>query len=294
MTLASDGEALALLRREFPELPFLELPSYEVVYSKQGTWLQWSILLQSPRIMNRVKEEYRVLGEFLENEAIDLIISDNRYGIYADGVKSVIICHQLNIQAPVAASWVNRIHKRLLNRFLECWIPDDEARSLSGDLSRGDLDIPIRFIGAQSRFQKKDITDRISVLAVLSGPEPQRSILEEELISVLSEMEGAVLVRGVMGDKKDEEKDGLRLIGHALSAEMEELLNSADLVICRAGYSSLMDLEVLDKKAILIPTPGQSEQEYLGRNLAGRENYEVLAQDEIADRLAGLISSTIL
>jgi len=38
-------------------------------------------------------------------------------------------------------------------------------------------------------------------------------------------------------------------------------------VISRSGYTTIMDLAVLEKKAYFIPTPGQNEQEYLAKRL---------------------------
>jgi UDP-N-acetylglucosamine transferase subunit ALG13 len=182
----------------------------------------------------------------------------------------------------------------MLNKFDECWIPDNDEHRLSGDLSKAHLDIPIKFIGPLSRFRKSKTQEKeISVLAVLSGPEPQRSILQELLIPIMSEVEDSVLVCGRMDADSNSSSGLLSVFGHLLSKELETMFNSAELVICRSGYSSIMDLFVLDKRAILIPTPGQPEQEYLAKHLKSESNFLFLPQSEVNQGLAKLISSTV-
>jgi len=294
VSLASDGDALSMLKKEFPHLVCYELPSYGIRYPKRADFMEMTMISQLPKLTSRISQEKKALGKIIEKESFNLIISDNRYGIYHDSITSVIICHQLNIHASIGQGIVNALHNRMLNRFDECWIPDDENHGLSGDLSNAELDIPIQFIGPLSRFEKRDLKEPvIPVLAILSGPEPQRTMLEELLRPVIRTKERSMLIRGVMSDNERKKNEGVEELGYAFGAELEALINRAELVICRSGYSSIMDLSVLGKKAILIPTPGQTEQEYLANHLNDEMNFHFLTQKEVPEHLAGLISSII-
>lgn len=286
VTLASDGAAGKLLQAEFPELTYQELPSYAIQYPKKGAVMMASILSQLPKLASRILQEKKWLYEFLKNHPQDLIISDNRYGLYHEDVESVIICHQLSIPIARMKGLVNGLHKRMIERFDACWIPDDETRALSGELSQMELEIPVKYLGPLSRFSSSNAKlSSIPVLAILSGPEPQRSMFEEALVPILSQIKGARLIRGVMEDNTSTEVGSLRIQGYALTAELEKLLDAAVEVICRSGYSSIMDLSALDKAAILIPTPGQPEQEYLARHLSNRSQFKSIEQDRLSKDL---------
>ena len=163
-----------------------------------------SMASQIPRLSARITQEKKWLDNFLKDHPQDLILSDSRYGLFASSVYSVIICHQTKIKSPSMEGMLNTVHARLLNRFNELWIPDDENRTLSGDLSRLELKIPIKCIGALSRFNVTETLDVVTpTLAILSGPEPQRSMFEDLLTPVLRKIEGAILIRGVMDDHSD-------------------------------------------------------------------------------------------
>ncbi len=290
VTLASDGEARALLLAEFPLLECHELPGYGITYPKNGSAMVSSMASQIPRLTARVTQEKKWLDTFLTSNPQEMVLSDSRYGLYSPKVSTVIMCHQTKIRSPRMGAMLNAVHARLLNRFDELWVPDDEQRTLSGELSTLELKIPIKCIGALSRFDKGKLAAVSNpVIAVVSGPEPQRTMFEKLLLPVLKDIPGAILVRGVMSDSSDELIDGVRVIGHLLREDLELLLNGAELVICRSGYSSVMDLYALEKSAILIPTPGQTEQEYLAMRLSSNEKFRTLSQNEIETTLGRMI-----
>jgi UDP:flavonoid glycosyltransferase YjiC (YdhE family) len=290
VTLASDGEARSLLLAEFPLLECHELPGYGITYPKDGNAMVTSMASQIPRLTARVTQEKKWLDTFLVSNPQEMILSDSRYGLFSSKVRSVVLCHQTRIRSPRMAGILNAVHARLLNRFDELWIPDDEQRTLSGELSSLVLKIPIKCIGALSRFDKGKVAALANpVIAVVSGPEPQRSMFEALLLPVLKDIPGAILVRGVMSDDSDTIIDGMRVVGHVLREELELLVNGSELVICRSGYSSVMDLYALNKLAILIPTPGQTEQEYLAERLSSKEEFSTLRQNEIEKALGTMI-----
>jgi len=289
--IAASGDQKALLIEEFPFLRFVELPGYDVKYGKNRAFTLFKIFGAIPKILIRIKRENDWLKRFLATGKPDAVISDNRYGLYAPGLYSVFITHQLRIQTPWG-SWADtllqRIHYRAIRRFSICWVPDLEgAGSLAGILSHpGKLPaIPTRFIGLLSRLERPAAVERAAAMAapascdllvLLSGPEPQRTIFEKKVLDQLASYSGSVvLVRGLPGSGAlsilpGEIPAGVRVYNHLPARTLNVIINEAGIVLSRAGYSTIMDLLKLGKKAILVPTPGQTEQEYLGRHLSGK------------------------
>jgi UDP-N-acetylglucosamine transferase subunit ALG13 len=261
-----------LLKEAFPELPLLNLPGYQVEYAKTKRGLALKIILQVPRILNSIWQENRWLKKAVRRHQIDAVISDNRFGLHHPHIPCIFITHQLCIKVPMgkkAERWLQKINYRYIQRFNACWVPDHKAApGLAGALSHPDINpgIPITYIGPLSRFQKSasaEVPDQLLVL--LSGPEPQRTLLEEKLIAELVHYNGnATLVRGLPGNTSMMPSTNMiRIYNHLPSAALHEELQKAALVICRSGYSTVMDLAAMQKKSILIATPGQTEQEYL-------------------------------
>lgn len=269
--LAGEGKGKALLQQEFPQLPFIDLPGYRIEYAASGWGLAAKIVAQIPKLISAIKEEHSWLEKVVENEKIDAVISDNRYGLYSEKVRSVFITHQLRIKAPVklAEDFLQELNYQYINRFDECWIPDEEgAANLAGTLSHPEEmpSIPTTYIGVLSRFDAdQDKKSESHLLILLSGPEPQRTMLENQLLEELKEWTApVVLVRGLPGiNEKVEVNSNVTVFSHLPAAALENKIKTASLVIARCGYSTVMDLAVLKKRSILIPTPGQTEQEYL-------------------------------
>ena len=312
--IAASGAQKALLKEEFPLIRFVELPGYNVKYGNNRAFTLLKIFATIPKILIRIKREKDWLRRFLATEKPDAVISDNRYGLYAPGLISVFITHQLRIKTPFG-SWADtllqQIHYRAIRPFSFCWVPDLEGSpSLAGDLShpRKLPSIPTRYIGLLSRFERSGFPGMgmtgplpalsCDLLVLLSGPEPQRTIFERKVLDQLATYSGsAILVRGLPGaglkaslategtggyaDKsigKDTGKGdqrlqmpvppGVRVYNHLPAGALNRIINEAGIVLSRAGYSTIMDLLKLGKKAILVPTPGQTEQEYLGQYLS--------------------------
>ncbi|MFD1094293.1 glycosyltransferase [Salegentibacter chungangensis] len=269
--LASDGAALALLRKEHPHLKSFELPSYNIEYASSGSLLKWKLLLNTPSILNAIKLEKLETEKLVKTHNINGVISDNRFGVRSELVKSVFITHQLNVLSGNTTYLSSKLHQNYIRKFDECWIPDmPGAMNLSGILGHLKKQKPhIKYIGPLSRFEKKELRLKYQMMVLLSGPEPQRTILEKILLRELGGFQGKLLfVRGVMeGEEIASENPNLKIRNHMYGKELEEAVNSSELVLCRSGYSSIMDLSKLEKKAFFIPTPGQFEQEYLAERL---------------------------
>ena len=270
--IASSGSALALLRKEFPALTFFSLPSYRVRYPNRGSFV-FSMFLQIPKISAAISREHEQMDKLVADSKIDLIISDNRYGCWSSSIPSVFIGHQLNIQLP--STWrilkptFDWLHKRMIRKFDQCWVPDETQINLTGDLSQLSS-LEIRKIGILSRFQKRVDQKKYDIAFVLSGPEPQRTIFEKIVVRECMKFSqlSIIIVRGVVEGEGNWRQDGnLTTVNFLTSSKLEEVINQSKLVIARSGYSTIMDLYRLGKKAVFVPTPGQTEQEYLGRKL---------------------------
>ncbi len=270
--LASDGEALDLLQKEFQHLETISLPSYDVHYKKR---LRLGLLLQFPKIRRAVRQESQIINRYLAKNDVHGIISDNRFGVRSIKVPSVYITHQINVLSGITTFFTSKIHQRILEKFDECWIPDNERTlSLSGKLSdTRNVNIKIKYLGVLSRLKREQKSIKNDILILLSGPEPQRSTLEKLLLAEFQEYPGKVVfVRGKIEETQIETRRGNLLIyNYVLRAELQELMNTSALVICRSGYSSILDLARLEKKAFFIPTPNQSEQEYLAVYLEAQQ-----------------------
>lgn len=275
LLIASDGQALDLLKKNFPDLDFLELPPFQIEYDS-ALGANAAIFFKGPSLMKYIRKENRFLTQWLEQEQFkpDLIISDNRYGIYHPEIPSVLITHQLKIKHSLLANAADLLLKKLLKHFDECWLPDLEDHLLSGDLSRNSsIKIPLKFIGPLSQFQiESDLSNPDSTaqatLAILSGPEPNRSRLEKKLIDqALRDQIPLRLVRGTQLAAAEGimDHDEIKVFDFLERDALRNEIEKAKLIICRSGYSSIMDLFYLKKPAILIPTSQHSEQEYLAK-----------------------------
>lgn len=266
--IASDGKALEFLQKEFPDLEYLELPSYNISYAKN---LKVGLLFQLPKIIKVVQKEHKVIADFIEvNNDVLGIISDNRFGVRNAKIPSVYITHQVNVLSGFFTWFTSKTHQRIIKKFDECWIPDSKGNVLSGKLSQTkNQKLNLKYIGALSRFKKEDLPIKNEVLIVLSGIESQRIKLEEKLLEVFKNSTKKVMLIQGKVEKNQQKKNigNITVYNYLLSKELEREINQSELIICRSGYSSIMDLAVLKKKVFFIPTKNQSEQEYLANYL---------------------------
>jgi UDP-N-acetylglucosamine transferase subunit ALG13 len=292
--MASDGASLELLKKEFPGLPSLELPSYSIKYAKNGPLLKWALLKRIPKIIQSVKEEKKRVNDLVVLGRIQGIISDNRFGVFNELVPSVYITHQINVLSGKTTSITSKWHHNIIKQFDECWVPDNHgAKNLSGKL--GHLDnkkIKLRYLGLISRMVKMDIPIQHDILFLLSGPEPQRSLLEEKILSEFKDLEKRmILIRGVVEPQQKRTRIGnINLVNFMLKDELEEYLNACSLVVSRPGYTTLLDLAALQKKAFFIPTPGQHEQLYLAKRMKELRMAPYSNQNEICIEQLGEVS----
>jgi uncharacterized protein (TIGR00661 family) len=267
--IASDGVALELLKKEFPKVVSFELPSYDIQYAQKGKNFKWKMLAQLPKIISTVKKERRKINKILDAYNFDGIISDNRLGVYSKEVPCVFITHQLNVLTG-NTSWITtKLHAKYIKKFNECWVPDVEnGQNLSGKLGHPTEMIKnVKYIGPLSRLCKKPMPIKYDLMVLLSGPEPQRTILEKKIIDELKNYpKKVVFIKGLVEKIQTKETIGaITYYNFMNSSELETTFNESNHILCRSGYTTVMDLAKLNKKAFFIPTPGQYEQEYLAK-----------------------------
>lgn len=278
--LAAEGAQEVLLRQEFPALRFLSLPGYRIRYGRSRTSTIWNIFIQSQKILKAIRRENEWIKKMIIQHDFDAVISDNRFGLYNAKIPCIFITHQLTIKSPWA--WTQKLlqkrNYRYISHFNECWIPDTkEGNNLAGELSHPEKmpGTPFKYIGPLSRFDRLDTRSSPSsikpgnLLIILSGPEPQRSILENKIIQDIAHYPvTATIVRGLpAASTLIPSTNTIKFYNHLPAKDLYNEIMQAEYVISRSGYSTVMDLATLNKKSILIPTPGQTEQEYLGKYL---------------------------
>lgn len=271
--IASDGNALELLKKEFPALICLPLASYNVKYAKNRRFFKWVLFKQSTKFYKAILAEKKQTDSLVEEYNLSGIISDNRLGVRSTKVPSVFITHQLNVLSGMTSRSTSKMHQQFIKKFDSVWVPDFEKEpNLSGKLGHlfpKKKELKVTYIGPLSRLTKKISAKKYDILVLLSGPEPQRYLLEEKLLKELKKYEGEILfVKGKIESKQTISKQNpFTIYNFMTSHDLEVAINCSELIISRSGYTTIMDLARLEKRAFFIPTPGQSEQEYLAKSL---------------------------
>jgi len=268
--IASDGGALQLLKKEFPDVTSIELDSYKIEYSKKGKDLKWKLITQVPKVLKTINSSKKV--------------------------PSVLITHQLNVLSGNTSAFSSMVNQFSIKKFDEIWIPDFEKEpSLSGKLGHMPSlnTLNLKYIGALSRFKKLDLNITYDLMVLLSGPEPQRTILEEKLLEELQNFKGEILF--IKGKIEEEQtfikKDNFTIYNFMFGKTLEEAMNASKLILSRSGYTTVMDLAKLEKKAFFIPTPGQFEQEYLAKRLDELNLVPSCNQDDFSVELLTKVKS---
>jgi predicted glycosyltransferase len=301
VVIAADSRPLEFLRDYFPDLEFIRMPGFRISYPS-GNKMIMKMMFQAPAILSNIYKEYRHLGNIIKDNSIDVVISDNRFGLWSDKVYSVYITHQLMIKAPEKMKWaeplLHRLHRWFISHYDECWVPDlPGENNLSGDLSHK-YPFPENgfYTGILSRFDKPgkepvpgDLDKAPELLVMLSGPEPQRTIMENIILEGLARQKDsdAVILQGLPGSYKEASPlPGVSVFNHLPDAEIRRLIRHSGVIICRPGYSTLMDLVTMGRSALLVPTPGQTEQEYLAVYLSAKGLFFRMNQEGFDIRLA--------
>lgn len=277
VVVACNSKQKAILLNEFVDIDFEDIEGYSIRYGRSAASTLFLLIAQIPKMLIQIKREKAWLARFEAAKHPVLIISDNRFGFYSTTIKSIFITHQLHIETGLGNfcnRFIQKINYRFISRFSECWVPDIEVSpGLGGKLSHPEIAPPVttHYIGNLSRMDQAQQQSELTtdLLVILSGPEPQRTIFESLILEQLKSFEGfAVVVRGLPGQSNHiNSLPNVAVINYANSKELNQMMLSAKLIVSRCGYTTVMDLMKLQKKSVLIPTPGQAEQEYLAKHL---------------------------
>ena len=292
VSIASDGQGLYFLKGQFPELDYFELPSYQISYPTRNIYL--NLAIKSPSILLAITKEHKAIKKLHAAHQFDAIVSDNRYGCYHKSVPSILITHQVNLIGNNLSiqKTGSLMHHGLIKQFDFVWVPDvKKAPGLTADMGHGNFNFPIQYLGLLSDLKKnvEPENSKRALIIVLSGPEPQRTKLENLLLTELQYFEEDVLlVRGLVGETKELSHDHprLKVVNFLNRSNIQKELNASKVLLCRSGYTSLMDLAKIKMPAILIPTPGQPEQEYLSKKLSDQGIFFHIHQDQLNLSLA--------
>jgi len=273
VAVVSTDRALSLLRRELgPHCEFFDWPDVPKPLARTARVFYTKMALSVPLVFRSILSEQRALQDLLRSRRFDRIISDNRFGVQSRRVDSYQIVHGLRAIAPRRNRQlelaVEYFSYSMLRRAKRIIVPDYEGEGLSGELSHGlSFFEPDRleYIGILASVRRRSVPVDVDYFVTISGPEPQRTILEELVLSQVDDLPGRVVV--ALG--KPEEPFRLRKCGRAQvfsyldRRQQENMMNRSRLIVSRSGYTTLMELVELGAQALLIPTPGQTEQEYL-------------------------------
>lgn len=296
--IGSGEEHLALFRTELTGVTLINFPGFKPGYSKH--FPQYLIMLfKTPLLLYHIFLEHHRLKKLISDYKIDIVISDNRFGLWNKSIKSAYITHLPLIPLPGSLKFIESLgvllHRIIINKYSLCFIPDLPGKmNVSGRLSH-EIKLPenVRFVGILSRFSilKGDtIPNQFNYphnTVILSGPEPQRSILKQKLCDLLIGKEPfTVFLEGKPGSSGKISKSGnIIFYNHLTASRMRDLVISSESIISRSGYTTIMDLISLDCTALLIPTPGQTEQEYLAVYLAEKGLFSSILQNQIKEGL---------
>ncbi|MDL2261987.1 hypothetical protein LJC11_00605 [Bacteroidales bacterium OttesenSCG-928-I21] len=292
LIIGGSGVAIEILKKAFPHLEFVYIPSPTLVYGKRKSF-SLVFYLSFIKFIANVFHENFVLRKIISEKNISVVISDNRLGLYNKKIKSIYLSHQLNIYlttnrkkpSPVATF----AHRSYIKKFDYCLVPDIDSveNSLTGRLTENSKNLNLKFIGPISRFEiRKDFYQRkikYDFVCILSGPEPQRTMLEKKMIDIFDNSNyKIVIIRGLPKcSEKKKDSTSIRFLNHATDSELLDYINCSKRIICRSGYTTIMDLVNIGRRAILIPTPGQSEQEYLALRLSEKHAFVSINQYEL-------------
>jgi len=293
VTVAAEGRALALLAKEVPQCDFTELKDYPPPYSS-GRYFVPRFLAMAPVMLWAIEQETVNVRRLFRRRRFDLILSDNRFRVRSDHVPSFVIAHQLRFMTPrglesfdFVTEFFNYVYLRPFDRII---VPDvaDPETNLSGRLSHRMrwLQSPekVYYAGVLSSVSRLDVPQDVDLFISISGPEPPRIQLERIILGRIADVKAD---RVVITLGKPEVKETRQVNGHVTvygfldRAGQQEMMNRAGLVVCRSGYTTVMELAELGKKALFIPTPGQTEQEYLARYYAERGYFHSVSQYEL-------------
>lgn len=288
--VGSNGRSLAFLQNELPELSFIETPAYDIEYAR-GALMIPKLMVQIPGFLKQIKKETRFCADVVARYSPDIIFSDHCYGMYHPGVPSYMLSHQIYFAMPPGLNGLSGLisqfnfgYHRHYRKIVIPDFPGEDGGLLSGGLSR----IPhhpekYEFSGILSSLEEFKGEKSLNILVSVSGPEPQRTIFEEIVLKQIREVPGNKIV--VLGKSESEDllidEPELKVYSHLPRSQMAKVINEARLIVSRPGYTTLMELVETGRKALFVPTAGQTEQQYLGKRMMQKKWFYSVHQNRL-------------
>ncbi len=292
--LAGNEPSISVLTQQFPDLKAIEL-SKQIFYFDRHFFSPINILRFNSRLKKSIRNDYKAIKVLIVQHKIDIIISDNRYGLRHPDTYNILITHQLMLKLPSPWSFLeNMVHRNILRKirkFDACWVPDFSGKeNLSGDLShRYPLPENVKFINPLSRFQNiiaLPAEKNKKVLAILSGPEPQRNEFEKKLEQIfINKNITATILLGKPNLTKSTRNNLLTKLPNVTDDEFINLVRNHTIILARAGYSTIMDFYFLQIPIVLVPTPKQTEQMYLAQHLKNHPLFTFVEEKDLENYL---------
>lgn len=288
--IGSNGRALRFLEQELPGTETVVTPDYAIEYAR-GSWLVPKLMLQAPRVLARIAEERKFTNHIVKKYSPEMIFSDHCYGAYHRSVPSYFLTHQVYFAMPAGldafAHFAALGNFYFHRKFQKVIILDEKGADggvLSGALGRHpESNRRYAYAGIISSVEKKEPVAPLDLLVSISGPEPQRTLLETRILSEIETLPGKKVV--VLGKSESTARlrsdEDLQVYSHLPREEMSTLFNRAKMIVSRPGYTTLMELAELEKKALFIPTPGQTEQTYLAKRCQQKNWFHAVSQGEL-------------
>ena len=305
LTIISNDRSLELLKGELGNnIEYVNIPDYPMLLSKNSRQFMAKSIVYWPLFIRKMQSGLSKLTKMLETKKCDVIISDGRYDIYSKKIPSFFISHQMRIMNPLRIRMFETgseiFNLFFFKRFRGVIVPDYKENNLSGDLSHNLKKIDeekIHYVGIISDFKKKETKKDVDYLISISGPEPQRTLLEKKLLPQVNQLEGNIIM--TLGKTEEVGKinnENTKVYSFLTKEKRQDFLNRTKLVISRSGYSTIMDLAIIGTKALMTPTPGQVEQEYLSQYHNKKRTFYSVNQEcldlkrdlEIAKKMAGI------
>lgn len=290
ITLVSHGRSLDLLKKELgTNHEYIDIPDYPMLLSNNSRQFMAKSMIYWPMFIHRMRKGLTKITKILKKKNYDKIISDGRYDVYSKKIPSFLITHQIRILNPMRFEIFEKgseiFNLFFFKRFAGVLIPDYKTDNLSGDLSHNLNKIDekkLHYVGALSDFKKINKKKDIDYLISITGPEPQRTILQKRLLPQIKNLDGKIVVTlGKTEAKENITDEDVETYSFLTKKQREDILNRSKIVVSRSGYSTILDLAVIKTKALMTPTPGQTEQEYLAKYHNNKKTFYCVNQDKI-------------
>lgn len=263
--IACNKEQEQILHTYFPDLIYVSHEGYPFSFKGKGNF-ERDVFFQFFKLRSRLNHEKKEVDQLIQTYSIDLVVSDHRYGFISEKCTSIFITHQINLPLPWHVKWVDRLHKKWMKAFHTVWVLDTHNSQFAGKLSQNNGGINAEYIGPKSRFSLYSKMEKtIPLVVIVSGPEPYaEQFFQEQYNIALSKTKRTVIIAPKLYQHQSNEH--IELVLSSDWKKTDAIILQALSIISRSGYSTIMDLNVLEINGTLVPTLGQREQQYLSLN----------------------------